>query len=743
MTGPTVPPRPRPAAAPSMPVLRWLATHWLAILFCGTLMGGSFAAAAWTFLPAKAESYALLQVASAPSYVANQNDPMRARTDFATYLKTTAMLIKSDRVLNRALNDDTFGVAKLDLVKQAREPLVFLDEQVLVTFQDGNEVIRIGMKSENPDDAKKIVNAIQSAYMKEIVEREVLKKKELLEKVRVAKVDLSDTIKRKGGTVEPAGGSAAATAPQPLPGAVVSGATSVATPGTGDVRPVAAVVPIASVVGDGLRRALADQLVKKIGEYEEQLVYLPGVVRDRERKRDQVKKAIEKALSEPAKDDALAAAENDAEVQALRTAAKRARADYTHYKSLAANPDAPSVVAFRDRAAALDLQADQRKGIRAKEIESNRRINGTALLDQQLADAERELARVREQAEVAVVLRDRAKDELGKLPPEIIKEDLKGPSIDPAKTDLVAHNVLLDRVTQQEIGLDFELTSPPRVTLLQPASTAVLRDMKKQVLATVGAGLMGFALAGLVACGYEAKTRKLSALSELTNATAWPTVSVVPHAPTATTFRDPLKRTDVGEAIDKLRTYVTQSWLPKGVKSVAVTSPLGDEGKATVACGLAESLARAGVRTLLVDFDLRAPAVHRLLTLDNARGVCELLRDEAQAGDAVLGLPSGLYVLPAGQWTDATRHAAAGDRVKSLFAVLAQPFDCVVVHAHSLLTAAESVEVARRADAVLLCCQNRESRLPLVTRAAERLGVMGTVHAGVVYVGASRGEALC
>ena len=529
-----------------------------------------------------------------------------------------------------------------------------------------------------------------------------------------------------------------------LPGSIVSGVTTVAPPiAVSDVKQAGAVVSFAPVIGESLRRSLADQLIKKVAEYEEQLVYLPGVIRDRERKRDQIQKTIAKALTEPAKDDAIALAEKDPEVGLLRYEAKRARADYAHYKSLSSNPDAPSVVAFKDRADALDAQATQRRDVRAKELEATRRVAAGSQYDQQLADSERELARLKEQVDVAVVLRDRARDELGKLPPEILRDEPKGQIIDPAKTDLVAHNVLLDRVTQQEIGLDFELTSPPRVTLLQPASTAVMRDMKKQILATVFAGLLGFALAGLVAVGYEAKTRKVSALSELVAASAVPCVAVIPHSPTVATFRDPLKRADVTEAVDKLRTFVTQSWLPRGVKTIAVTSPLGDEGKATLACGLAESLARAGVRTLLVDFDLRSPAVHRVERLENNRGVCELLRSEIQPGDAVVGMPGGLYILTAGKWTDETRHFAAGDRVKLLLDMLAQPFDCVVVHAHSLLTTAESVEVARRADALLLCTQYRESRTPLVARASERLATMGLANTGLVYIGASPHEALC
>lgn len=739
--------RPMPPAPASYPVLHWLRLHALAIAFFGSLLGGVLAAVAWSLLPTKAESYAMLQVASAPSYVAYHNDPMRARTDFATYLKTTAQLIKSDLVMNRALNDETFGVAKLAIIREAREPLVFLDEQVTVTFQDGNEVIRIGMKAENPEDARKIVNAIQTAYMKEVVEREVLKKKELLEKVRLAKVELTDSIKRKGGTVDLAGGPGVIP-PRPLPGSIVSGPGVTTPPAIPVVTPEVkqaggAIMP---VISDSLRRSVAESLVKKISEYDEQLVYLPGMIRDRERKRDQIKAQIDKALITPVADDSKASAERDSDVAQLRAEAKRARAEYAHYRGLAANPEAPSVQAYRERAEAIEMMAEKKRDERAKEIELSRKGVGngtTSVLEQQYMEADRELSRVREQVEVATVLRDRARDELAKLPPEIVKDEPQGPTVDPAKTDLAAHNVLLDRVTQQEIGLDFELTSPPRVSILQGASTGIVRDVKKQILAAVGAGLFGFVLVGLASIGYEAKTRKVSTLGEFAAAVSLPTVGVVPHAPTVSTYRNPLKRADVYEAIDKLRAFVTQTWLPRGVRAIAVTSPLTDEGKAGVAVGLAQSLARAGVRTLLVDFDLRSPAVHRLTQIENRFGVCELLRGEIQPGDAVLGLPSGLFVLTAGRWTDDTRHCAVGDRLKQLCNVLTQPFDCVVFHSHSLLTSAESVEVVKRAEAVLLCGQSRETRQPLLTRAADRLVAMGMVNAGLVYVGGTTNEALC
>src|SRR5258708_3393662 len=104
MTGPSValnrllpsaaprPAPPRPAArAGDDPnptrVVNWLRLHTLTIVFCGSLLGAALATLAWVIFPAKYESYAMFQVASAPSYIANPNDPQRSRTDFNTYLK--------------------------------------------------------------------------------------------------------------------------------------------------------------------------------------------------------------------------------------------------------------------------------------------------------------------------------------------------------------------------------------------------------------------------------------------------------------------------------------------------------------------------------------------------------------------------------------------------------------------------------------------------------------------------------
>jgi Mrp family chromosome partitioning ATPase len=289
----------------------------------------------------------------------------------------------------------------------------------------------------------------------------------------------------------------------------------------------------------------------------------------------------------------------------------------------------------------------------------------------------------------------------------------------------------------------WELNSPHRVKVLQPASHPVQKDAKKQYMGTAFAGLLGFVLMAMGAVGYEAVARRVSSLADVKSAAPAPVVGVIPCEPGEAMGRDPAKRAAANEAIDKLRAYVSQTWLSRGATAIAVTSPIGDEGKAFAAFGLASSLAQAGYKTLLVDFDLREPALHTYAGVPNLAGVCELLRAETDVRSAVQFLPSGLHLLPAGKWSDEARKAATGEKLEGVLAKLKEPYDCVVLHGHALLTVAESVEVARRCEVVLVCARYRETAMPLLKSAAERVAAMEIPYTGVVYVGATEKEALC
>jgi polysaccharide biosynthesis transport protein len=88
-------------------------------------------------------------------------------------------------------------------------------------------------------------------------------------------------------------------------------------------------------------------------------------------------------------------------------------------------------------------------------------------------------------------------------------------------------------------------------------------------------------------------------------------------------YFDPLSV--LAETYRTLRTNIEFVSVEKGAKTLIVTSSMLREGKSTTIANLAMTMAQLGKRTLLVDCDLRKPAVARLFGLDKEPGVTEVI----------------------------------------------------------------------------------------------------------------------
>jgi Mrp family chromosome partitioning ATPase/capsular polysaccharide biosynthesis protein len=726
-TRPTARPGAQPDDGAGLRMLTYLRLHWLMIVFCGTLIGTGGAILAWELLASKYESYALLQVSSAPTALANQNNPHQAKTEFVTYLKTTSALIKSEFVLNAALRD----IKDLPTIKAQSDPIKYLDEELQVTWQDGSEVIRVSFKGTEPQDAKKIVDAVQNAFMNEVVQKDVNEKKIFLKKVEDAQAEMLRILngkagdKAKPGPVVPAGGIDG----QPAPGAP----------------------PAPGMLPDSLLYKLDPSiLIRQVVDLRKQADQLPLMLRDSKRREEVLKEKLDALKKAPIPQSIIDMVDKD---QDLIVEKLRMVRDKTEYSKKGTSGDENSEGVQRLKAA-YELQKKRYEDLREEKIKTLdglRRLEEAKKIAAELEEIIRAGQRYQEQLDHAKAQLAKAEKQLAELP---LPSEKNANGILPVKfedkdkyspelTSLVGTDEIYRKLILQYYQTYWELNSPRRVSVIQTASHPVQKDMKKQYLGTGFAGLMGFVLMALGVIAYETVSRRVSSLADVKCTVPSPIVGVVPAAPTEAMGRDPAKRAAANEAVDKLRAYVSQTWLSRGATTIAVTSPIGDEGKAFTAFGLASSLAQAGYKTLLVDFDLREPALHAYAGVPNLAGVCELLRAETDMRSAVQFLPSGLHLLPAGKWSDEARKAATGEKLETVLAKMKEPYDCVVIHGHALLTVAESVEVARRCEVVLVCARYRETAMPLLKSATERVATMEIPYTGIVYVGATESEALC
>ncbi|HEV3385013.1 MAG TPA: hypothetical protein VG097_09355, partial [Gemmata sp.] len=712
----------KPVAKPieeggNLRILTYLQLHWLMIIFCGTLLGGAGAFAAWELLATKYESTALLQVSSVPHALANQNNPNQARTDFVTYLKTTSALIKSDFVLNAALRD----LKDSPTIKAQKDPIKYLEEELIVTWQDGSEVIRVTFKSHEPNDAKRIVDAVQKAFMSEVIQKEIQENQIFVNKVETALVEMRKILDRNvdsmdktvgktpnaapvaggnGGGVVQAGGvqqgaGANPVPPMPLPPIAPAGPLA-----GGPVAPQA--VPVGPMVphpggflpgnmalpppGMDLGKINPSILISKVAQLQAALEKLPIVINDEIRLKTVLEKKLDDIKKAPPSQTTLDMIEKDQDVfvQVLKTSRAKREYEFRLNSAKETEKNAPGLIELKLAYEAHEEKLAQLKKDKIEMLEREKRIAAANAVGTELEGVFRRLQRLQEEYETTKALLERTEKQLAESPLPLGKGLNEKEHYNPDLSKLEGTDGIYRRLVQQYYLTKMELDSPARVRLLQPASNPAQKDMKKQIIGTVFAGLMGFGLMALGVIAFETFTKRVSSLSDVKCSSNVPVVGVIPCRPGEAVGKDPLKRAAANEAIDKLRAYVAQTWLARGATTVAVTSPLGDEGKAFIAFGLASSLAQCGYKTLIVDFDLRDPQLHAFAGVANVSGVCEMLRAETDPRSALQFLASGLHLLPAGKWSDEARKAATGEKLEALLSKLKGPYDCVVVHGHAL-----------------------------------------------------------
>jgi capsular exopolysaccharide synthesis family protein len=157
------------------------------------------------------------------------------------------------------------------------------------------------------------------------------------------------------------------------------------------------------------------------------------------------------------------------------------------------------------------------------------------------------------------------------------------------------------------------------------------------------------------------------------------------------------------EAYRTLRTKLLFSRALSSLKTIVVTSPFTQDGKSTVAANLAATFAQHGLRTLLIDCDLRKPTQHEIFQVPPAPGLTELLAGEGfVAGTGRRTSIERLSLITAGTLPPDPAEVVGSARMREVLGRLAESFDVVVLDSPPVLPVADSAILASLADGVLL-----------------------------------------
>jgi capsular exopolysaccharide synthesis family protein len=196
-------------------------------------------------------------------------------------------------------------------------------------------------------------------------------------------------------------------------------------------------------------------------------------------------------------------------------------------------------------------------------------------------------------------------------------------------------------------------------------------------------------------------------------------------------------RSMIAEAFRVLRTNLQFSAPQDRQRSLLVTSPRPDDGKTTVACNLAAALAMAGRRVLLVDANLRRPALHRVFEKVPAQGLSNCLVGGATLEQVLCRTSlANLDVVGSGPTPPNPAELLNSELARRFIEQALTRYDQVILDTPPVLLASDAAALATMADGAVLVCRAKDNSRGQAQRAVSLLDHVGANLFGGVLNGA-------
>lgn len=192
----------------------------------------------------------------------------------------------------------------------------------------------------------------------------------------------------------------------------------------------------------------------------------------------------------------------------------------------------------------------------------------------------------------------------------------------------------------------------------------------------------------------------------------------------------------VQEAYKTLRTNIRFFVRGGYCKKFCITSAAAGEGKSITLLNLAISIAEDGHKVLLIDADLRRPALARLLVEKATPGLSNLLADQAAVEECIRKeMYKNLDVLFSGEIPPNPSELLGSDRMQEFIEQMSMEYDYILVDTPPVNLVSDACVVANLLDGVLLLARQGSSRKDAVKQSVEKLQLTGAKLLGFVLNG--------
>ncbi len=286
------------------------------------------------------------------------------------------------------------------------------------------------------------------------------------------------------------------------------------------------------------------------------------------------------------------------------------------------------------------------------------------------------------------------------------------------------------KLTLRQREIDFQVPKKT-IEILNTAEPARRPSRPSWPLNIAFAFLFGTVLAVGVALLLEYFDTSFRTVADVETRLQLPVLGVIPYN------RDPLGTIDEDPADTEpyrvLQTNLNLALQAGHSHALAIFSAGPGEGKSTTLHRLAELMAAAGDRVVLIDSDLRRPTQHRLANRPKGPGLSELLLGRADL-DMVTqkNLRPGLDFIPSGSAVGFTLGLGHSARLREILFELKKRYDKIVFDSPPIIGVSDASVLASAVDGAVLLIQHRRNPQSMVLRAQQIVASLKTPLLGVV-----------
>ena len=193
-------------------------------------------------------------------------------------------------------------------------------------------------------------------------------------------------------------------------------------------------------------------------------------------------------------------------------------------------------------------------------------------------------------------------------------------------------------------------------------------------------------------------------------------------------------KSSFAEGIKSLRTNIMFMTGDRSPRVMLVTSPGPSEGKTLISTNMAIAMAQSGLKTVLIDSDLRRPRVHKAFNLENSNaGLASLLDKTATLDDAInkTEVPN-LDMISCGPIPPDPSERLHADSFGPLLEELKERYDRIIFDSPPLGAVSDALILSHRVEAVILVTKYGQTRRELLRRSIEQLETIGAPFMGCV-----------